>query len=95
VSDDGPPAPLLTPNFLSKGGWPKREYDSAFTREILEDSKLFLPVWHGVSPADVFEYSPILMDRLGLQWSLGTDEVARRLFKKVGSESGATFHELT
>lgn len=74
---------VLTPNFLSKGGWPKREYDTAFTREIIENSRLFLPVWHNVTKEEVFNYSPILADRLGVTWSLGADEVCRRLYAAI------------
>jgi hypothetical protein len=53
---------VLTPNFLAKGGWPKREYDSIFTRELIENKKLILPVWAGVSKEEVYEYSPILAE---------------------------------
>jgi hypothetical protein len=57
---------ILTPNFLSKGGWPKREYEMVFTRELIEDKKLILPVWHGVTVREVYEYSPILPDRVAV-----------------------------
>jgi hypothetical protein len=79
---------VLTPNFLSKGGWPKREYDIAFTREIVEDSQILLPVWHNVSRNDVYEYSPILADRVGVPWALGADEVCRRLYASLDCTTG-------
>lgn len=74
---------VLTPSFLEKGGWTKREYDSIFTRELIEDSDLILPVWAGVSKEQVFAYSPVLADKLGLSWDLGVTEVANRLFRKL------------
>jgi hypothetical protein len=76
---------ILTPNFLSNGGWSKREYDSIFTREIVERQRVILPLWDGVSAPDVYEYSPILADRVAVQWSLGKEEVARRLFGAIDS----------
>lgn len=74
---------VLTPNFLGNGGWSKREYDSIFTREIVEKQKVILPVWHGVSVDDVYRYSPILADRFAVQWSLGVEQVARKLLQAV------------
>lgn len=70
---------LLTPNFLANGGWAKREYDSIFTRELVERENVILPVWHGVTPKDVYDYSPILADRVAAEWEEGADEVARKL----------------
>lgn len=77
---------LLAPNFLGKGGWPKREYDSAFTREIIEDRNVILPVWCNVGRDEVYEYSPILADRVGLNWSEGEDEVCRKLYLKIEND---------
>jgi len=74
---------VLTPNFLSKGGWPKREYDSIFTRELIEERQLILPVWHNVGVEDVYAYSPILADRIGLKWELGEVKVCDQLFKSI------------
>ncbi|MBD2077523.1 toll/interleukin-1 receptor domain-containing protein [Phormidium sp. FACHB-592] len=74
---------VLTPNFLGKGGWPKREYDSIFTRELVEERNLILPIWSEVTRNEVFEYSPTLADRVALNWNLGLDEVASRLYRKL------------
>ena len=74
---------ILTTNFLSKGGWPKREYDAIFTRELVEEKKLILPVWAGVAKREVYEYSPILADRVALHWEQGEDQVCRQLFDKL------------
>ncbi|MDO8981331.1 MAG: toll/interleukin-1 receptor domain-containing protein [Afipia sp.] len=76
---------ILTPNFLSNSGWGKREYDSIFTRELVENKQVILPVWVGVSASDVFRYSPILADRLAVDWSLGIEEVARRLMRALNA----------
>jgi TIR domain len=76
---------ILTPNFLSNEGWTKREYDSVFTREVVEKQKLILPIWHNVGRDDVFKYSMILADRVAAQWSLGVEEVGRRLVRALNA----------
>ena len=74
---------VLTPNFLSNEGWSKREYDLIFTRELVEKQKVILPIWGGVSVADVYQFSPILADRVAVQWSAGVEEVARKLMLAI------------
>jgi hypothetical protein len=74
---------LLTPNFLANGGWVKREYDSIFTRELVEKQQVILPVWANVTIEQIYEYSPILADRVAVDWSLGVEEVARRLVRSL------------
>jgi TIR domain len=76
---------ILTPNFLTNEGWSKREYDSIFTRELVERRNVILPVWHSISSADVYQYSPILADRVAVQWSRGVEEVARKLLSAIDS----------
>lgn len=75
---------ILTPNFLRNGGWSKREYDSIFTRELVEKRNVILPVWDKVSSKDVYEYSPILADRVAAKWSWGEEKVARKLLSAIG-----------
>lgn len=76
---------VLSPNFFSNGGWSRAEFDSVFTREILEKKNVILPVWHNVEAKDVYEYSPRLADKVGLRSSLGVKELARRLTAAVKS----------
>lgn len=61
---------ILTKEFLANGGWAKREYDSIFTRELVEESNVILPVWAGVERREVYEYSPILADRVATKWPI-------------------------
>jgi len=77
---------VLSSNFFSNRGWTKREFDSVFTREVLEEKQLVLPVWYGVGKQDVYEYSPSLLNVKGLNWKqLGEDEVCRRLYIAIES----------
>jgi hypothetical protein len=74
---------ILSPNFLANKRWTKVEFDSVFTREIIEERNVFLPIWLKVSVKDVYDYSPSLANRIGIDWSLGIDEVSRRLYNKI------------
>lgn len=70
---------VLSPNFLANEGWGKAEFDSIFTREIIEKKNVILPVWLNVGVEDVYKYSPRLADKIGLSAALGAEEVAQRL----------------
>ena len=59
---------VITPNFLSNPGWTKKEFDSIFTREMIFNENLLLPVWFNVSKTSVYEYSPSLADKFALTW---------------------------
>jgi hypothetical protein len=76
---------ILTPHFLMNSGWTKREYDSVFTRELVEKRRVILPVWHNVSVEEVYKYSPILADRVAVQWAEGIGVVARKLFVAINA----------
>jgi hypothetical protein len=74
---------VLSPNFLSNEGWSRAEFDSIYTREILEKKNVILPVWLNVGVKDVYNYSPRLADKVGLAATLGIPEVARRLANAI------------
>lgn len=70
---------ILSPNFLSNSGWTKTEFNTIFTREIIETKNLVLPIWAGVSKKDIYEYSPILVDRVGVNWDKGIEFVVNKI----------------
>ncbi|WP_049820401.1 toll/interleukin-1 receptor domain-containing protein [Bradyrhizobium japonicum] len=75
---------ILSPQFFANKGWTKKEFDSIFTREILEHSQVILPVWYGVTSKMVYDYSPALLNVKGLSWTdLGEDEVCRLLSRAI------------
>lgn len=59
---------ILTPNFLNNPGWGKKEFNSIFTREMIMDERVVLPIWFNVSKEDVYNYSPSLADTFALTW---------------------------
>jgi hypothetical protein len=74
---------VLSPSFFANEGWTKVEFNSIFTREIIEQNRFILPVWHNVEKRQVFDYCPSLADKFAVPWQLGVEEVARRLYKAI------------
>lgn len=70
---------ILSPNFLENSGWTKTEFNAIFTRELIETNNLVLPIWAGVSKKEIYEYCPILVDRVGVNWDKGLDFVANKI----------------
>ena len=75
---------VITPNFLANTGWTREEFGAVFTRELIEKKDVILPVWSGVTREQVFNYSPVLADRLAANWSDGQDAVVRKLRQAIG-----------
>lgn len=59
---------ILTKNFLNNTGWTKKEFNSVFTREMIFNEKVIIPIWFNVKKEDVYEYSPSLADTIALIW---------------------------
>jgi len=59
---------IITKNFLSNPGWGKKEFNSIFTREMIFNERIVLPIWYDVSKEEVYEYSPSLADTVALIW---------------------------
>jgi hypothetical protein len=75
---------VLSPNFLSNAGWTKTEFESIFTREILEGQKLVLPIWYKVSKKELYDYSPSLLNVVGKDWeALGEEEICRQIYQVI------------
>lgn len=74
---------LLTKNFLVNGGWTKEEFNGIFTRQLMEEKKIILPIWVDVSKQEVYDYSPILANIVAIPWNLGLAEIVLRLNKEL------------
>jgi TIR domain len=69
---------VISKNFLDNSGWTRREFDSIFTRELLEKRGLSF-LCDGVTAQEVYEYSPSLAGVYALNWEIGENEVVRKL----------------
>jgi hypothetical protein len=68
---------VLSPHFLRKE-WPLAEAD-ALISEMVSKDKLVIPIWHGVTHAEVREFSPILADRFALRTPADIGELADKI----------------
>ena len=75
---------IITPNFIANRGWTREEFNAIFTRELVDRADVILPVWHDVTRDQVFEFSPVLADRVAVNWNLGPQEAVRRLKRAIG-----------
>lgn len=78
---------ILSPNFFTNEGWTKAEFDSIYTKEIIEKENVMLPVWHNVTKREVYDYSPRLADKYAVNTSVGMDEVIRHLHISIRSKT--------
>jgi TIR domain len=70
---------ILSSHFLEKH-WPQEELNDLATREV-NGKKVILPIWHKVGFQQVFEYSPVLADRVGISTDKGLEYVVQRMLK--------------
>ncbi len=63
---------VLSPAFLGKP-WPGRELRGLVAREIGEGRPLIVPIWHGVTRAQIAEFSPPLADVVAIDISTTAD----------------------
>jgi hypothetical protein len=77
---------VLSKHFLTNRGWTNTEFNAVFTRELLEGKNIVLPIWCGIDKAELYEYSPTLLNRLGSKWERGLEEVVREILRVLGDK---------
>lgn len=77
---------ILSKHFFDKR-WPARELAGLTAAELSRDVKV-LPVWHGLTHADVAEHSPVLADRVAVVSTLGLEGISRKLSEAMGPPTG-------
>lgn len=84
---------IVSPSFIKKQ-WTQRELSGLMAREVGEARKLILPVWHGVSEAEVRAFSPMLADRKAASTADGVASVIAQVtaavrFQRTGDNVAA------
>ncbi len=73
---------VITQHFLQKP-WPEYELRGLVAREIEED-RVILPIWHGVTRRHVLQFSPPLADKVTLRTEgLSAQDVAIQVLREV------------
>lgn len=73
---------ILSPAFFRKS-WPQRELDGLVAREIAEDRRLILPIWHGIDREEIVRISPPLADAVAARSEEGLNTICAHLLKKL------------
>lgn len=82
---------ILSKHFFSKH-WPNQELNGLAAIEV-GGEKVILPVWHGVTHADVVTYSPILADRKAVSSRDGLEKVVAAIEAVVNPPISENLHE--
>jgi cold shock CspA family protein len=75
---------VISPHFIAKR-WPQRELAALIAREDYVD-KVILPIWHGVTKADLLANLPLLADKLAANSVDGVEAVAKKIIEVVSPE---------
>jgi TIR domain len=59
--------------------WNQIELNDLASREV-EGKKVILPVWHKIGFRDVYDYSPVLADRVAISTEKGLEYAVKRLW---------------
>jgi hypothetical protein len=73
---------VLSHAFFAKE-WPQRELDGLVARQTSGGQMMILPIWHGVTKADVCSYAPTVADLFAVDSSRGLDHVISEILKVV------------
>lgn len=76
---------IITPAFLAMDG-PQAELDGLLAREITGE-RILIPVWHGVTAAEVARRSPMLAARLAIGTGRGKDAVRAAILASIGRDA--------
>lgn len=76
---------ILSEHFFGKK-WPQAELDGLVALARSLSSKRIIPIWHGVSHADVAEYSPTIADLFALDSSIGLSKLAEKILHVIQRE---------
>lgn len=74
---------ILTKNFLNNPGWGKKEFNSIFTREMIMNERIVLPIWFEVTKEEVYNYSPSLVDTFALIWPSSENKTDEEYKKEI------------
>jgi len=70
---------ILSDHFFEKQ-WSQEELNDLATREV-GGQKVILPVWHKIGFQEVFEYSPVLADRVAITTDKGFEHVVQGILE--------------
>ncbi len=75
---------ILSKNFFKKK-WTKKELNALISKEIIKDKIVILPIWLDVDINDVYEFSPLLVDKLAIEYNNDLENIVSEIIEKLYS----------
>ncbi len=72
---------ILSESYFMKE-WPKLELEGLISKEV-EMGKTILPIWHKIGKERVFEYSPILSNKVGVNSEKGIEFIVNQIVNAI------------
>jgi hypothetical protein len=73
---------VISANFIGKA-WPERELGGLVSREI-DQGRVIIPIWHGVTRKQVLDFSPTLADKLAVRpENLTPQDIAIQILREI------------
>ena len=77
---------VFSKNFFKKQ-WAKKEFSALFTKEIIYEENILLPIWLDVTQNEVFDFAPLVADKFAINGnSTSLDEIIKKLSKKISPQ---------
>jgi hypothetical protein len=76
---------VLSRSFFKKGS-PQRELDGLVARQISEDRRLILPIWHDITHREIVSVSPPLADVVAISSARGIEHACQQPLKILRPE---------
>lgn len=80
---------VLSKNFFNKK-WTKRELEALISKEFYDDADIILPIWLNINQKDVYEFSPMLVDKLAVSINKNDINIA---FKAIENKFNDLYNE--
>lgn len=77
---------ILSKNFLSNERWAKYELQSLQTKQIINNEKILLPIWHEINEEDLKKYSLWLVEKFAGNTSEGIERLASKLARLASTD---------
>jgi TIR domain len=74
---------VISPDFIRKR-WTEYELRGLVQREIYEEDRFILPIWHGVTKEQVMQFSPSLADKVALDTAkLDAQKISIQILREI------------
>ncbi len=74
---------IISPDYIRNERWASTEFESIFNRELMERTKVILPLWHNVEADEVYHFCTMLTGRFARKTDEGAAKLASELVNVI------------